>query len=70
MIKHLHAELTHAVIAAAFEVHKLLGAGFSEDVYRAALAHELKLRQIPFEKQVNLPVIYKTSRPGITWRIS
>jgi GxxExxY protein len=55
----LYKELTFAVIGAAMEVHKILGPGFLEAVYQAALARELTLRSIPFEQQVRLPVTYK-----------
>ena len=41
------------------EVHKILGPGFLEAVYQAALAHELKILCIPFTQQVHLPVTYK-----------
>lgn len=41
------------------EVHKILGGGFLEAVYQAALEHELTLRKISFERQVRLPVTYK-----------
>lgn len=41
------------------EVHRILGSGFLEAVYQAALEKELTLRGIPFEHQVELPVIYK-----------
>jgi GxxExxY protein len=54
--------LTHAVIGAAIEVHRLLGPGLLESVYQSALGRELWLRGIPFEKQVLLPIEYKGSR--------
>ncbi len=34
------------------EVHRLLGSGFLEIVFQKALAHEFRLRNIPFEEQV------------------
>lgn len=55
----LYKELTYAVIGAAMEVHKVLGPGFLESVYQTALAHELKLRALAFQEQVQLPVCYK-----------
>lgn len=41
------------------EVHQVLGAGFLESVYQAALEHELALRGIRFISQAHLPVAYK-----------
>ena len=46
------------------EVHNILGSGFLEAVYQAALEKELKLRRIPFRSQVNLPVSYKNELIG------
>ncbi len=51
--------LSDAVIGAAIEVHRHLGPGYLEAVYDAALAIELRLRDIPFERQVAVPVLYK-----------
>jgi GxxExxY protein len=49
---------TGAIIGAAIAVHKHLGRGFLEPVYRAALTIELTRRKIPFEREVPLPVSY------------
>lgn len=61
----LFKELTSAVIGAAMEVHTILGSGFLEAVYQTALEKELFLRKIPFEHQVELPVLYKGEVIGI-----
>lgn len=53
------ADLTEKIIATAIEVHRILGPGFGEDVYEEAFAHELKLRSIPYSRQVEYPVLYK-----------
>lgn len=48
-----------AVIGAALEVHRSLGPGFLENIYEQALAVELALRGIPFERQKAIGVSYK-----------
>ncbi len=58
----LHEELSAAVIGAAIEVHKLLGSGFLESVYERALALELTGRQVAFERQVPISVMYKQAQ--------
>lgn len=50
---------TYVIIGAAMEVHRQLGHGFLEAVYQEALAKELKLRNIPFEREVDLVISYK-----------
>ena len=59
MAEILHKELSYAVVGAAIEVHHLLGSGFLEALYQAALAHELTLRAIPHETQRLIPIAYK-----------
>lgn len=59
MTEVVYKELSYAVVGAAMEVHRILGPGFLEAVYQAALAHELTLRGIRFEQFKRLPVTYK-----------
>ena len=47
-------EVARQVIGAAIEVHRLLGPGFLESIYRRALCHELSLQGIPFESEKEL----------------
>ena len=51
--------VSHDVIGAAIEVHRLLGPGLLESVYEAALSRELSLMNIQFVRQKRLPVTYK-----------
>ena len=52
--------LCEQIIDAAIEVHRTLGGpGLLESLYEDALHHELKLRNIPVESQVLIPVTYK-----------
>jgi GxxExxY protein len=51
--------ISHAIIGAAIEVHRTLGPGLLESAYEECLAHELKARDIRFERQKPLPLEYK-----------
>jgi GxxExxY protein len=52
------------VLEAAVEVHRHLGPGYAESVYENALAIELDLRGIPFERQAMFRVDYKAQPVG------
>jgi len=54
-----HEDLTKEIIGAAIEVHKAIGPGLLEGVYEECLCHELKLRNLSFERQLLVPVTYK-----------
>ena len=51
--------LTEKIIAAAIEVHRILGPGLLESIYEEALCHEFALRGMHFERQKEVDVIYK-----------
>lgn len=53
---------TYALIGAAMEVHRFLGPGFLESVYREAFRVELSLRDVAFSCEVEFPVCYKDKR--------
>ena len=52
-------ELSHVIIGAAIEVHRVLGPGLLESVYEAALTYELRQRGLIVHQQKELPVLYK-----------
>ena len=55
----LYKKEVYAIIGAVFEVYNTLGPGFLEAVYQEALAIEFRLRDIPFQEQVPIPIEYK-----------
>jgi GxxExxY protein len=61
--------LSHAVLGAAIEVHRHLGPGLIESVYETALARELWLRSVEFERQVVLPLRYKGAELALNTRM-
>lgn len=60
----LHEELTHEILSAFYEVHKILGFGFLEQVYQNALYKELLRRGLKTECQKEIMVYYKGESVG------
>lgn len=58
-VEYPYAEESYAVIGASMEVHKQLGRGFLEAVYKDALQHELSRRGIRFERERKFEIKYK-----------
>ena len=51
--------LTRRIIGCAIEVHRSLGPGLLEKLYKEAMAIELELSGLKVEKNVKIPVEYK-----------
>lgn len=59
MTQIIHKEESFQLMGILFEIHKNLGGGFSEIVYKDALEYELKKLNIPFEREKEYTVQYK-----------
>src|ERR1041385_1104569 len=57
-------ELTEQIIGAAIEVHRFWGPGLYKEIYERSLCHELRLRNLPFDCQLPLALLYKGARVG------
>jgi GxxExxY protein len=58
-------ELVTATMDCGFAVHRELGPGFKEKIYKAALCLELDLRGLKFEREKSIDVNYRKWRiPG------
>ena len=62
-------QLTHEIIGAAIEVHRLLGPGLLESAYEECLCHELTLRKLGVQRQVPVPVVYKEVKLECGYRL-
>jgi len=51
--------VTHDIIGAAIEVHRFLGPGLLESAYLECLCHELRMRNVVFDRGIALPLRYK-----------
>jgi GxxExxY protein len=59
MTKLIHADETHALLGACFEVYKEKGCGFLEAVFHECLELEFAERGVPFRAQAPLQLMYK-----------
>ena len=64
----VYPEEGYAIRGAIYEVQRILGAGFLEEVYQEALEREFTLKGIPFEAQKVLKVFYKGEELRCTYR--
>jgi GxxExxY protein len=58
------SELTARIIGCAMEVHNVLGNGFQEVIYQRALAIEMSLQGLHFNREQEMQVFYKDHEIG------
>ncbi|WP_268847311.1 GxxExxY protein [Flavobacterium aestivum] len=61
MEDYLHKDESYSIVGVLYEVHKNLGKGFSEIVYKDALEYEFTQLNIPFEREKEFTVSYKNT---------
>lgn len=62
--KIIYRGLSYTIMQAVFEIHNILGPGYSEGIYEEALAKEFKHRDIRYERQKSIDVYYKGEKIG------
>ncbi len=64
-MEYKYSDRTEKILRAAMNVHTVLGNGFQELIYQKSLIVEFGLLNIPFGREVNMPVLYKGTQVGI-----
>jgi GxxExxY protein len=59
-----YEDITKRIIACAMRVHSILGNGFQEVIYQRALAIEMTLEGLNFEREKEMPIFYKGHKIG------
>jgi len=62
-------QLGEQIVGALIEVHRHLGPGLLESAYEVAFCHELTLRGLSFERQLQVPVEYKGVKLEAAFRL-
>lgn len=59
-----YEDITKRIIGCAMKVHSALGNGFQEVIYQRALEIEMRIDGLKFEREKELPVMYKGYKIG------
>lgn len=59
-----HSQITHNIIGCAMTVHNALGNGFQEVIYQRALALEMELQGLRFNREQEMDIFYKQTKIG------
>ena len=59
-----YSAITGKVIQCAMTVHSTLGNGFQEVIYQRALEIEMKLQQLSFNREFEMPIYYREIQIG------
>jgi len=56
------------VLDSAFHVHTVLGPGLLESIYEAAMALDLRRREVRVEQQTSIPVFFEGTKLDVGFR--
>lgn len=59
-----YSELTAKIIRCAMNVHSTLGNGFQEVIYQRALEIEMRLENLKFNREFEMPIFYREQHIG------
>lgn len=59
-----YSDLTSKIIGCAMAVHKSLGNGFQEVIYQRALEIEMRLVNLNFSREHEIPIFYREQQIG------
>jgi len=62
-------EISGQIVDAAYQVHTALGPGLLESAYEACLLYELHQRNLRVARQVDQPVVYKSVKIDVGYRL-
>jgi GxxExxY protein len=54
----IEESIAKKIVDAAYTVHKILGPGLLEKVYEVCFCHELSKRELKYQRQVDIPIVY------------
>ena len=60
----IHKELSYKIVQACYEVHNVLGPGYSEKIYEEAMERELTGQGVSVDRQRIVSVMYKGDKIG------
>ena len=57
----LYKDEVYEIVGICMEIHRILGTGFKEVVYKDALEYEFETRDLPYSREKEFKIEYKTT---------
>jgi GxxExxY protein len=57
-------DITRKIIGCSMRVHSTLGSGFQEVIYQRALAIEMSIANLTFQREMEMPIFYRDEQIG------